>query len=357
MSRLLTTWLLLAVSSAAAASTPESYLRIRRESGYDPKLTLAQVEARTSHFVGRTLELKGRVEGSIRRENSVSFLLSVEGSKSILLECPVGEQQLITGSGQPRLRVLATVQRSETTNLVPLKVLVIAEDPEITLREQIAEAQARREAEQPKSRGGMTRSDMPIASRGGGLRIRQSPAALGGITPLAMKYLSPEAQSIYPIYRNFVQSHNPRLTDEEADTITVSILHFSPRYRVDPRLVVALIIAESDFKIKTTSHKGAMGLGQLMPDEVRDLGIPDAYDPVWNIRGCVALLKEKLDKYREPGTPEGRLTWKQIELALAAYNAGPGAVKKYGGIPPYRETVNYVAKIKRLFTEFTRGDQ
>ena len=72
---------------------------------------------------------------------------------------------------------------------------------------------------------------------------------------------------------------------------------FSERYDVDPRLMVALIIAESDFRIKETSNKGAMGLGQIMPDEARDLRLTNPYDPVQNIAGAVYLLRGRLDKY------------------------------------------------------------
>jgi soluble lytic murein transglycosylase-like protein len=105
---------------------------------------------------------------------------------------------------------------------------------------------------------------------------------------------------------------------------------------VSADLVRALIQAESAFNPRAVSPKGAMGLMQLMPATAADHGVLDAFNPSENIRAGVKYLKRLLDRY------DGR-----VELALAAYNAGPGAVQKYGGkVPPYRETRNYVARIQ-----------
>jgi soluble lytic murein transglycosylase-like protein len=100
-------------------------------------------------------------------------------------------------------------------------------------------------------------------------------------------------------------------------------------------LVHAVIQAESAFNPMALSVKGAMGLMQLMPATAVQFGVTNAFDPAQNIRAGVTYLKQLLKRYSQ-----------NEELALAAYNAGPGAVEKYGAVPPYRETRDYVSKIR-----------
>lgn len=108
----------------------------------------------------------------------------------------------------------------------------------------------------------------------------------------------------------------------------------SQAHGVDPMLVRALIQVESNYRPKAKSNRGAMGLMQLMPSTARGYNLRNPYDPKANIAAGVKHLKGLIDRF------EGA-----VDLALAAYNAGEGAVKKFNGIPPYRETRNYVTRI------------
>lgn len=115
------------------------------------------------------------------------------------------------------------------------------------------------------------------------------------------------------------------------------------RYGLSADLVHAVVRAESDYDPDCVSSAGAMGLMQLMPDTARGLGVADAWDPAQNLLGGCRYLRAQLDRFGD------------LSLALAAYNAGPGAVTRHGGIPPYHETQRYVRRVLGYLAERTEG--
>jgi len=139
-------------------------------------------------------------------------------------------------------------------------------------------------------------------------------------------------------YRHAIRYYNPSLETQQLETVVTALLHYAHHYRLDPRLVTALVACESGFRPEAVSTAGARGLGQLMPGTARDEGVnPDLITS--NIHGACRVLRRHLDRYAH------RSDQGQLELALAAYNAGPGAVERYQGIPPYPETVSYVTRV------------
>ena len=134
--------------------------------------------------------------------------------------------------------------------------------------------------------------------------------------------------------RLLASSEVGRHTFETPDAFEALIQKTAAQYNVDPALVTAVVRYESSFNPHATSRVGAAGLMQLMPATARELGVTDVYNPVQNVDGGVRYLKRMLERY------DG-----DVKLALAAYNAGPGNVDRYGGVPPFGETQRYITKI------------
>jgi soluble lytic murein transglycosylase-like protein len=124
------------------------------------------------------------------------------------------------------------------------------------------------------------------------------------------------------------------------------VANASSRQHLDPDLVNSVIHAESDFNPHAVSPKGAQGLMQLMPQTASRLGVDNAFDPKANVEGGTQYLRTLLERYHF-----------DLVKALAAYNAGPQRVEQYGGVPPYRETRAYVARIVRDFNRKKLAEQ
>lgn len=132
-------------------------------------------------------------------------------------------------------------------------------------------------------------------------------------------------------------THTKGLTPELSKLIDRAATEFG----VPKQLVTAVIKAESDFDPNSGSSAGAKGLMQLMPETAREVGVTDVMDSWQNVRGGTRYLKKMLDQFHG-----------DVKLGLAAYNAGPGNVEKYGGIPPFQETQTYVARVLKYAGQF-----
>lgn len=292
----------------AGALSADEYLALK-SSLHTIDMTLAAVRNDPSGYIGKVLELSGTVNGTAKSSDSSSFILNCNG-----------ESLLIGGSDLPpcimngnSVRVLVEVGPGSVVSLSDLKFQGAASEYAVSRKEkELASKPLKKQSDKLSSR----------LKRG--------------------TKLSSRAMKIYEPYKKAIAKFNPRLTDKEVEQIARSILAYSEYYNIDPRLIVALVIAESGFRIEATSPKGAMGLGQLMPGTARGLGVTNAYDPNENLEAAIRLMRGHLDRYGH------------LALALAAYNAGSGAVKKYKGVPPYRETQNYVRKVIMLYNALCR---
>lgn len=132
--------------------------------------------------------------------------------------------------------------------------------------------------------------------------------------------------------------------DGETYRLESLIHHFAAKFKLEAALIKAVIKVESDFDPLVVSSKGAQGLMQLMPETALEVGVSNPFDPSQSIYGGSLYLRKMLDSFGF-----------NLDYALAAYNAGPSVVRKYGGIPPYKETQNYVKRVKHYFDYYRRA--
>ena len=167
-----------------------------------------------------------------------------------------------------------------------------------------------------------------------------------GVAPIEIRPEDPEADGVLTmsqIAKNLEMAGpitsqgtflNKGLSAQQKLQVQALISKVAVEQGIEERLLKAVVQAESDFNPDEVSHTGAMGLMQLMPDTARELGVVDPFNPYQNLTGGSKYLKQMLTRFNG-----------DTSLALAAYNAGPGAVKRAGGIPNIAETKNYVSKI------------
>lgn len=293
---------------------------------------IGYVQQNVDVYRGKVVELTATVKGVSRvGEAQVVVLQSADGASV----CPRTAQPLQQQLGA-QLRVLLRVGEENLAGLSDVELVHAVHEADIAQWE--AQQRKKQQAAQPAQR-----ATRPLTSR------FNTPVRTGQGQVITFEQWH---SAVYDAYARAISRFNPKLKPQQVEVITNSILAFSWYYRVDPRLVVAMVLAESGFRPDAVSRAGAMGLGQLMPRTARGLGVSNPFDPVQNLAGAIRLLHGHLNTYSGGRAyREGTVSWNDIILAMAAYNAGSGAVRKYGGVPPYRETQTYVKRVIALYKQ------
>jgi len=305
-----------------------AYLKERKRLGIVQASGLAALET----VVGqRTLEIRGVTKGTVR---------SAGQSSQLLLNLPDGQPIFLTADTVPSwlldneslARMIVRIYRPSEFAQPSYRLLAVTTDADVVAAEQRAQIAAQQAAKAEAER--MARLATRPAPRGASRQPDWQ------IAP----------NSSVPYFADFIQRRNRRLAPEEALRIAQGIVGYSIQYGVDARLIMAMVMVESGFNPNATSRAGAMGLGQLMPGTARGMGVGNAYDSIQNLSGTVRLVRGHLEKYRRQTSDP----YEYLVLSLAAYNAGGGAVRRHGGVPPYRETRDYIRKVVAAYQEFSR---
>lgn len=329
-----------AADKASPHPQADSYFKVRDQGQVLASFSLLDVQANPQSFAGKLLEVRGLITATIDADGHTTLLIGSgdAGGESVPVALPPGRLAtdwpfLDVGT---MVRILSKVVTNPEKTTGSLELVSVVKEKEAELAEVTRAALAaakRKEAEKKRAAALKKRTPPKVSSRGVSASAYRQPTA----KPTRAYYVN--------VYADAVRYFNRRLAADQARIIAGHIIDYSTRYGLDPRLVMAVIAVESRFNQNAVSPAGAMGLGQLMPGTASDLGVGDAFDIRQNLEGSTRLLSRHIQNM----SSKGEVSPKAIKLALACYNAGAGAVKKYKGIPPYRETQNYVRIITRLY--------
>lgn len=336
---------------------PDRYLAARGSISAVPFSSQA-LEMALAQGLPAAFEIAGEVQmvQPVGQGTQVAALLALRDGLTITLRLPEPAEVLVPGN---LIRVLGVVTTSGEQTAT-LRVVGMVSELTLAQYEQamayaplpVPPSSQMAEAGTPPAALGVAPSLLPDSTQ-----AQQIPTAryIGSFVQRPEQELVPSldlstGSARLAAYGDLIAHYNPDLEAGLRNQIAWALLYWSDYYGVAPALITAVIRQESNFNPRAVSHAGAMGLGQLMPVHVEGFGMRNVYDPVENLKITVRILRGHLEGYR--GWP----TDQQLALALACYNAGPGAVRKYGGIPPYRETQNYVRSVSSLFRDlYARG--
>lgn len=326
MRRLILLLALVSTASLGSAQTIAQYLQLRSSLGIVQPTDMATLDT----IIGdRVIEVSTIVKGSFKVDNRGSLMIGRPDGGTDVVDCPTIPDWMV--GTETKARLLLRVTRQDESSEMKAELLGAAP-------EDLVASHDKQPAQKSTKSASRRRSSLLLSSRSAPRLARSN-------------WTVPKDEAV-TWYAKCIVGYNPRLTDEEAIGIAKGVidrsLECTGQYKVDARLIMAMISVESHFNPSATSRKGAQGLGQLMPGTAQGLGVGNAYDTQQNLYGMVKLVASNLAKYRAAVGDEDQAT----RLAVAAYNAGNGAVAKYGGIPPYAQTQNYVVKVMSTYYAF-----
>lgn len=323
------------IQTSASAFTPSPQLRqyqqVTGSTHARRNVAVWDVWQTQGRPAGEPLELRGMVDGTMDVGGKQTFFLRI-GVHRIPVE--VGRADFGAAPGTAVYCVARVMDARQVPPVLRLEAYVRTDEMEAWQAEQA------REAEQARARAAQAARDRALQAE------RLSGMSRMGMmlqTAWSKEWASGDENRQVAVACRWMQSFNPSLPDTQAEDWARTILREARSNKVDPRLLMSLMAAESAFQSTAVSPVGAQGLGQLMPDTATRLGVSNAFDPIQNIHGSCLYVGRLMNMWGSKPQP--------LSLVLASYNAGEGAVAQYGGVPPYAETQNYVAYVLSLYRE------
>ena len=300
----------------------------------------AELRDQSRLYVGRIIELRGNIKGIFSRPQGFALMLQ-QADGTLIVQAPDALRAHPLMKAGTFVRALCRIESADgsapilmlanvTDRPEPLALLKADEDDAIAIA--------------PPSASAPAPDDVLLGRE---LELPLAPGADGALpTPRVqtLAALKPSTNPFYGFteahranYRAFIRRTNPKISEALAHDIAGAILNAAQTHNLDPRFLCAVVQVESDFDPTCLSSSGAMGLGQLMPFNLKPLGVKNAWDPTDNLLGSAKLLRQNLDTYSKQ--KDGTL------LAVAAYHAGVGAVNRAGMKVPKATTQRYVWKV------------
>ncbi|HEX8234732.1 MAG TPA: lytic transglycosylase domain-containing protein [Abditibacteriaceae bacterium] len=343
-------------SVATRSDAMPSYEQLRRSYKVNAGITLAQVRSDAASHAGRVIELQGTITGVMTMQTTRTMLMQVDGS-TLALSIPDSLNTSVMRSGSS-VRALALVGRVPERNEAVLTVVAMTEQlapaPWPVAEELSTTGLARlAPATKPLMAGDVIISPETSAVVPPMTRMRpglpEPPAARPPAVQALRPGLDPNADDVWSsqkvAFKAAARRFNKKLSDAQAAEIAQAMVDAGRAHGMDPRFLASIIAVESSFDIYCLSRSGAMGLGQIMPFNLREAGITNAWNPTQNIFGAARLLRGHLNSFGN--RPDGTL------LAVAAYNAGPNAVRRAGyKVPNGSQVQRYVWKVYYQYKAF-----